>query len=442
MHSKNISMLVFILVLFGFAFWLIWPLDSTRLGRQGLRLGLDLKGGTHLTYQADLSKKDPSLSDAAVMEGIRQTIERRVNAYGVTEPVIQIQGDNRVIVQLPGIRNIEEAVKLIGKTAELVFKEQVLDPQGRPELDEKGQLKWKPATATGSDGQERTLTGQYFIPNAHVAPGGGPLGAPVLNFEFDREGGNLFKQITTRLAPTKAPLGISLDNEVISAPRVQSVIEDRGIIEGLTLEEGRLLAIQLNSGALQAPLKIIQQQDVDPTLGADSMQKSLIAGIIGLIMVLVFMAVYYKLPGLLADAALLVYGALVLAIFKMIPVTLTLAGIAAFIISIGMAVDANVLIFERMKEELRAGKTLGAAIDAGFNRAWTAIRDSNISTFITCAILYWFGSRFVAGSVMGFALTLFIGVVVSMFSAIFITHTFLRLILNTPLAKKTGLFIR
>lgn len=440
MRTRNIQILfVLILMLFGFAFWLIWPLDSTRLGRQGLRLGLDLKGGTHLVYEADLSKKDTKQSDDEVMEGIRQTIERRVNAYGVAEPIIQKQGTNRIIVQLPGIRDVNEAIRLIGKTAQLDFREQVIGADGQVERDEKGQPKWKAATAIGSDGQQKTLTGQYFIPNAYVDLSS-KMGEPVLAFEFNKEGGVLFKQITTRLVDK--PLGIFLDNEVISAPTVRAVIEDRGVIEGVTLEEARLLVIQLNSGALQAPLKPIQQQDVDPTLGADSMKKSLVAGIIGLILVLLFMILYYRLPGLIAGAALLVYGTLVLAIFKMIPVTLTLAGIAAFIISIGMAVDANVLIFERMKEELRSGKTIGAAMEAGFRRAWTAIRDSNISTFITCAILYWFGSRYVAGSVMGFALTLFIGVVISMFSAIFVTHTFLRIVLSTPLAKKIGLFVR
>ncbi len=432
--------LLFILALFGFAFWLVWPLDAGRLGRQGLRLGLDLKGGTHLTYEADLSKKDPNLSDSDVMEGIRQTIERRVNAYGVSEPIIQQQGNNRIIVQLPGVRNVDEAISLIGKTAQLEFKEQVPGPNGQPQTDDKGQPLWKLATGIGSSGKEIPLTGQYLKPNAHVEFSNRTSGEPVLAFEWNSEGALLFKQVTTRLSPGQQPLGIFLDNQIISAPRVQAVIEDRGIIEGVSLDEARLLAIQLNSGALQAPLKIIQQQDVDPTLGADSLKKSLTAGLIGLIMVLVFMAVYYRVPGLLADAALIIYGTLVLAIFKTFGVTLTLAGIAAFIISIGMAVDANVLIFERMKEELRAGKTLGAAIDAGFNRAWTAIRDSNISTFITCGILIWFGMKFAAGSVTGFGLTLLISVAVSMFSAIFITHNFLRFMLSTPLAKKHELF--
>ncbi|MBI2934967.1 MAG: protein translocase subunit SecD [Chloroflexi bacterium] len=436
---RNLSLL-FVLALFAFAVWLIWPLDSTRLGRQGIRLGLDLKGGTHLTYEADMSKKPATTSERDVMDGIRQTIERRVNAYGVSEPVIQIQGENRLIVQLPGIRNVDEAVKLIGKTALLEFKEPVIGPTGQPEFDEKGEPKFKPATGIGSSGQEVALTGQFLKPNAVVTLSG-VASTPVLNFEWDKEGALLFKQITTRLQPNKQ-LGIFLDGQVISAPVVRAVIEDRGIIEGLSLEEGRLLAIQLNSGALQAPLKLIQQQDVDPTLGADSMRKSLIAGMIGLVMVLLFMAIYYKVPGLMADAALIVYGALVLAIFKMLGVTLTLAGIAAFIISIGMAVDANVLIFERMKEELRAGKTVGAAMEAGFRRAWTAIRDSNISTFITCFILIYFGSRFAAGAVMGFGLTLLISVAVSMFSAVTITRTFLRLLLRTAAARKPGLFVR
>ncbi|MDZ4247434.1 MAG: protein translocase subunit SecD, partial [Dehalococcoidia bacterium] len=255
---------------------------------------------------------------------------------------------------------------------------------------------------------------------------------------FDKEGAVLFKQITTRLVGK--PLGIFLDGELISSPTVRAVIEDKGVIEGMSVQRAEILSIQLNSGALQAPLRIIQQRDVAPTLGTESLKKSLNAGIIGFILVLLFMILYYRVPGIAAAGALIIYGTMVLAIFKMVPVTLTLAGIAAFIISVGMAVDANVLIFERMKEELRSGKTLGASVEAGFNRAWSAIWTSNVSTVITCIILGWFGYRFVAGTVTGFALTLFIGVAVSMFSAVFITRNFLRIIIRTPLAKKMVFF--
>jgi preprotein translocase subunit SecD len=225
-------------------------------------------------------------------------------------------------------------------------------------------------------------------------------------------------------------LAIFLDNELITAPVVQSVIEESGQITGLDLDDAILLAIQLNSGSLDVPLDIIHEQDVDATLGKDSIQKSLIAGAIGLCLVVVFMVLYYRVSGLVASCALIIYGVLFLAIIKLLPepinITLTLPGIAALILSIGMAVDANVLIFERMKEEIRAGRTIGAAVEAGFNRAWPAIRDGNVTTLIACAILIWFGNRLGAPIVQGFALVLFIGVALSMFSAIMITRTFLR----------------
>jgi len=274
-----------------------------------------------------------------------------------------------------------------------------------------------------------------------------------VNFEWGDTGARLFSQITGRLIGE--PLGIFLDEELISAPIVQSQISSKGIIEGLTFDEARILSSQLNGGALPLPLGHWEGdgdertfntgpaviQSVDATLGADSLQKSLIAGIIGLALVLAFMILYYRLPGALACVALLIYGTIMLTIFKMVPVTLTLAHIAALILSIGMAVDANVLIFERMKEELRSGKSMKAAIEAGFNRAWPAIRDGNFSTLITCIILFWFGSRIIAAPlVMGFALTLGIGVVISMLTAILITRSFLRTIVFTPLARKVQLF--
>jgi preprotein translocase subunit SecD len=222
---------------------------------------------------------------------------------------------------------------------------------------------------------------------------------------------------------------------------VQGVISQQGEITGrFTLEEARNLAIQMNAGALPVPVSVVEQRDVDATLGSDSVARSILAGQIGLLVVVIFMVVYYRLPGLLAALALGIYAVLTLAEFKLIPVTLTLAGIAGFILSIGMAVDANILIFERMREEMRAGKTLGAAIDAGFDRAWSSIRDSNISTLITCAILFWFGSNFGASIVMGFSLTLALGVLTSMFSAITVTRTFLLLLVRTGLATSSWLF--
>ena len=251
-------------------------------------------------------------------------------------------------------------------------------------------------------------------------------GAPEVAFEFNTEGALLFKQITTR--DLGKPLGIFLNNELISAPTVQAVIADKGVITGVSLQQAKTLAIQLNSGALVAPLTIVERSNIEATLGADSIKKSLLAAEIGIAALVLFMILYYRLPGFIACLALGIYGVVILAIFKLIPITLTLPGIAGFIVSFGMAVDANVLIFERMKEELRAGRSLSAAIEAGFNRAWTAIRDSNITTFIACAVLYWMGGSLGALMVRGFAITLFIGVAMSMFSAITITRTFLRFI--------------
>jgi len=424
MTRGNISVLLFILALFAFGLWVLFPLDSERLGRHGLVLGLDLKGGTHLVYEADLSQKDPSQSDDDAMEGVLGKIERRVNAYGVTEPIIQRQGHNRILVQLPGVKNVDEAIKLIGQTAQLDFREMELDATGRLVFDEEGKPKWTAvAKATGSDGVEKELTGKYLKPNAKVVLNP-QTNEPEVAFEWTEEGAVLFEKITER--NLHKPLGIYLDGEPISWPTVQAVIKERGVITGLSIEEAKRLAIQLNSGALDVPLKIIQEQRVDATLGADSLKKSLIAGIVGAILVVLFMVAYYRLSGVLASCALVIYVVLLLTVFKLLPVTMTLPGIAAFIVSIGMAVDANVLIFERMKEELRAGRTLTAAVETGFNRAWPAIRDSNITTFIACFILYWFGGTFGAFMVRGFALVLFIGVALSMFSAIVVTRSFLR----------------
>ena len=404
------------------------PLDSERLGRQGLTLGLDLKGGSHLVYEADLSQKDPSQSDDDAMQGVLGKIERRVNEYGVTEPIIQRQGHDRILVQLPGVTDVDKAKKLIGETAELDFREMELDESGRLVFDEEGKPKWTAlAVAVGSDGEEKALTGKYLKPNAYVDLSQ-QLNEPEVAFEWDEEGAVLFEQITKR--NLHKPLGIYMDGEPISWPTVQAVIEERGVITGLSMDEARTLAIQLNSGSLDVPLKVIQEQDVDATLGADSIQKSLIAGAIGLALIVLFMALYYRVSGFVAICALVVYSVLLAAIFKLVPVTLTLPGVAALILSIGMAVDANVLIFERMKEELRSGRTLGAAVETGFNRAWPAIRDSNVTTFIACIVLYWFGGTLGAFMVRGFALTLFIGVALSMFSAIVVTRTFLRFVVR------------
>jgi preprotein translocase subunit SecD len=419
--------LIFILVLFGFALWSVVPINTKLLGPTGLRLGLDLRGGSQLLYEADLSMKASNVTDAEAMASVIDKIQRRVDSYGVTEPVIQKLGSDRILVQLPGVRDIDEAISLIGETALLDFREQRVDAGGN--------TTWVIAKATGRDGQEKELTGRYLKPNTVVTLNQ-VTNRPQIAFEWDEEGAVLFTEITRR--NLNKPLGIFLDNELISAPIVQAVIGAEGMITNDAwtvndLNEPRTLAIQLNSGSLDLPLTIIDQRDVDASLGADSIRKSILAAAIGIILLSLFMILYYRLPGLIACFSLGIYGVFLLSIFNLFSsqLTLTLPGIAGFILSLGMAVDANVLIFERMKEELRGGRSLGAAVETGFSRAWTAIRDSNITTFIACLILFWLGGTFGAFMVRGFALTLFIGVALSMFTAIVVTRTFLRLVIGS-----------
>jgi preprotein translocase subunit SecD len=427
LKTSNIWLLFFIAVLVGFGIWAIVPLDGDRFGRQGLTLGLDLKGGAYLVYEADLSKKDAAQTVDEVMTSVLSKIERRANAFGVKEPIIQRQGENRILVQLPGEKNVDEAKKLIGQVALLEFKETTSDASGQPQKDDKGEILWNIARGTGSDGQMKDLTGKYLKPNSKIVlkPN---TNEPEVAFEWNDEGAVLFEQITKR--NIDKPLGIFLDNQLISYPTVRAVIKGSGIIEGMDMKEAQNLSIQLNSGSLDVPLTVIQEQTVDATLGADSIKKSVVAGAIGLLLVILFMLLYYRMAGVVAALALIIYGVIITAIFKLVPVTLTMAGIAAAVVSVGMAVDANILIFERTKEELRAGRTLGAAVDAGFNRAWLAIRDSNVTTFIACIVLYWFGDTFGAFMVKGFALTLFIGVALSMFTAITVSRLFLVMIVR------------
>lgn len=403
-------------------------------GRDEMRLGLDLKGGVHMVYQADMSSIEAGKRSEALDAAVA-VIEKRINILGVLEPVIQKQGEDRVLVDLPGFSDVEKAKNLIGQTAILEFRERVTDSNGKTQ--------WVPATAT-INGQEKELTSAYFRDNTYVTTG--EFGAVLLIFEWNEEGSQLSGIITERLIGQ--PLGIFLGDQPLLgedgqpiAPTVRSKITDRGQIEGLSLNDARTLSQLLNAGRIPVPLKPVYEQTVSPILGHDFVNRSVKAGIIGLILVMLFMIAYYRLSGALSAVALLFYAAVVLAIFKLIPVTLSLAGLGGFILSLGMAVDANVLIFERMKEEIRAGRTLGAAIEAGFNRAWLAIRDSNITTFIVCGVLYWLGSSVVASApVKGFAVTLFIGVAISMFTAITVTRTFLRLFVGSRLAKRTSLF--
>ena len=440
MKRGNTGLLIFIVVLFGFCLWVIWP-GHDLFHRSEFTLGLDLKGGSHLVYNIDLSKKDPSQSDADVIAGVEQKIERRVNAYGVTEPIVQTINNERgsfVLVQLPGVKDVDEAIKLVGQTAELDFREMELDASGSLVYDETGKPKFVAiAKAKGSDGQEKELTGKYLKPNAQVTLTQ-QTNLPEVAFEWNSEGAILFEQITQR--NLNKPLGIYLDGEPISWPTVQAVIKDKGVITGLTLDGAKTLAIQLNSGSLDVPLTLVERRDIGATLGEDSLRKSLEAGIIGAAMVIIFMIAYYRFSGLMACLALIVYVVLNLAIFKLIPVVLTLPGIAGFLVSVGMGVDGNVLVAERLKEELRRGRTLGAAIEEGFRQSWSAILDANVTVIIACVVLLWLGNTFGNFLVIGFAVTLLIGTLLSMFTQVVVTRTFLRTFVGLGIAKSPGAY--
>ena len=584
----------------------------------GLNLGLDLQGGSHLVYQAiDRDTGEPVAPPAEQMSALKRSIERRVNAAGLGQPIIQILGDDRLLIQLPGIRDTERAKQFIGETAQLVYKHSRLnvsrDIPGVSSEDivsikvinaqEPGATSTDPAleaaiSATTTEagvaaGTQATTTeaaaaraaspppipalliefnqqaaGQFAdaverlrvsldpIPNTEqmvdgepipgtgdvyanfvtifaegdtepalrvpYSPlieglfgqtfplGGDPLiervdggdsftvqltgtdmataqarfgvepgrirlsetlgrvdddipggltgedmarayagqhqgtGLPIVNIEFNSEGARKFGEITTQIAGTPDLLTVFLDKrELISSTVRSPILSGAAYIEGrdFTFERVRDLALLLESGRLPVPIELIQERSVDAILGADSLARSTRAGLVGLVLVLLFMVLYYRVPGVIAAGSLMIYGALLLTIFKMLPVTLTLSGVAAAILSIGMAVDANILIFERMKEELRAGRTMLSAVNIGFNRAWSAIRDSNVSTLITCAILFWFADTLGASIVQGFAVTLAIGVAISMFSAITVTRTFLRLTVASPLGKRLELFV-
>lgn len=495
-----------------------------------VHLGLDLQGGTSLLYTADVAGIVESERSSA-LEGVRDVIERRINAFGVGEPNIQTirsGSDWRILVELPGVTDISEAIRRIGDTPLLEFKTEGPPPEFSEEQKEEIRTKNVENKAKAAEILQKALSegadfealarefsedpgskdkggdlGEFFegdmVPafnevvfqkaevgklfpeivetdfgyhilrvdertdanpeadqkakaKAHhilfrkfpeKPPVTGPFykdvvltgehleradvnfdeaGLPAVSLSFNKEGEEIFANVTREnIGKT---IAIYLDSDIISAPTVQTEIPNgqAQITGNFTLEEARDLALRLNTGALPVPITLVSQQNIGPTIGQVAVERSFFAGIVGIVLLAFFLIVYYRLPGVMATVALAIYTLLLLAIFKLGPVTLTLAGVAGFILSIGMAVDANVLIFERMKEELRAGKPLTQSMDDGFARAWTSIRDSNFSSLITCFILYWFGSSLIRG----FAITLALGIVVSMFSAITITRNFLR----------------
>jgi len=381
------------------------------------KLGLDLQGGSHLVYQGDL-KDIPGGAQSDAMTSARDVIERRVNAFGVSEPIVQVSGTDRIIVELPGIKDVNEAIKMIGQTPFLEFREENPSPNATP--DASGQVTIDPNDAflaTGLTGKQLQRATLEFDPRTS---------APTVALQFDAEGTKLFSDITTRNVNKR--VAIFLDGQIISAPTVQNAITDgKAIISGkFSVQEAKDLVTRLNSGALPVPITLIQQENIGATLGMQSVQKSIAAGLIGFLIIALFMIIYYRLPGVLAVIALGIYTFVALAVFRLFGITMTLAGIAGFILSVGMAVDANILIFERMKEELRRGKTLQIAVEDGFNRAWLSVRDSNFSSLITTLILAYFGSSIIRG----FAITLGLGILVSMFTAITVTRTFLRLLVG------------
>lgn len=374
-------------------------------------LGLDLQGGTHLVYEADTSSVAGEEDEA--MESLRDVIERRVNLYGVSEPIVQTEksgSSRRLIVELAGVFDINEAIKLIGETPFLEFKE---IPDSIKNAEE------KPKEVSYEQFISTNLTGKY-VKRATI--NFDQIGTPQIFLEFTSDGAEIFEKVTEK--NVGLPLAVFLDGLPISAPTVQQKISggQAQITGQFTLSEAKVLVGRFNAGALPLPISLISQQSIGASLGHDSLERSLKAGIWGTLAVALFMLIWYRLPGIVSIFALGIYAALTLFLFKTIPVTLSSAGIAGFILSIGMAIDANILIFERMKEELREGKSLDVALFEGFRRAWTSIRDSNVSSLITAFILYWFGTSLVKG----FALTLGIGVLISMFSAITASRLFLK----------------
>lgn len=441
MKNLHTRLFVLILILLAGALYAVVKLP--------LRKGLDIQGGMRVVLKADKTKAPPGTWNADKLEVIRGIMENRVNGLGVAEPVIYTKPDqDQIVVELPGVKNKADALAAIQTTARLEFRYvPMLDSREWTDEPERINGKetgfYKILNQNGTEvspeelqarvfSQPPVLTGADLEPNSTVELG--PRGV-VIHFEFRGQAKKVFEDFTR--ANINKRLAIFLDNRLISAPTINDVIPGAGIIEGrFTIDQAKTLSNQLNAGALPVPLILEQQQNIEATLGDEAVHKTVIAGIIGLVLVLVFMIYMYKVPGVLADLALILYTIFSLALFKLIPVTLTLPGIAGFILSIGMAVDANILIFERMKEERHAGKSLRASIEAGFKRAFTAILDSNVCTLITCSVLYTFGT----GSVKGFALTLAIGVLVSMFTAITCSRTFLVMLTSTPAGQNDKLY--
>jgi preprotein translocase subunit SecD len=387
------------------------------------KLGLDLEGGLRVEYQALPSQgKAP---DAAALGVIRTIIENRVNSVGVAEPIVTTQGADRVVVELPGVSDPDTVRKLVGTTGRLDF---VPIPSGQTPPPQDSEITpGLPVLFSGDQVSSATI-------------GSSQTGGRTVDFVLKDHGAKLFADWTAK--HVREYFAIVLDGNVISAPVINQAIPtgqvqiEAGGAGGFSLKEANNLVTVLKFGSLPFPIQELSTENISATLGAEFLRKSLLAGAIGIFLVLVFMLIHYRLPGLIAGGALIYYALTVVALFRLVPVTLTLAGIAGFVLSVGMAVDANILIFERTKEELRLGKSLPIAIEAGFSRAWNSILDSNVSSLITATILFLFGSS----TIRGFALVLIIGVLVSMFTAITVTRTILRLVVQQEWSRRAGLY--
>jgi preprotein translocase subunit SecD len=452
MTQRSQRLLILILFIIGLAIFVVWP-NSPGIHVLGInknfetRLGLDLVGGVQALLEADLP---PNVQvDSEAMSAATNIVENRVNGIGLTEAVVQQAGERRIVVELPGETDPEAALATLQQTGLLEFvdmssldQSQAVALVGNDIKTDYGLSETESLTNTQTITSTQAITStEAMTPTFHTVMTGADLktvqveasqksGAYEVAFKLTSEGAKIFADYTS--AHVGDILAIVLDKQVISTPVINSAIPDgAGVISGnFTNESANNLAVQLRYGSLPIPLKVVEIRTVGPSLGQDSLRNSLQAGLIGFTIVILFMALYYRLPGLVADVSILTYALLTFAIFRFIPVTMTLPGIAGFLLSTGSALDANILIFERMKEELRSGKTLKQAVDLGWNRAWPSIRDSNIATLITSGILFWFGSTYGATIVKGFSITLALGVLVSLFVAIVFTRVFLEIALT------------
>lgn len=447
MRQHTLIRLILIIALIALSFYVVIPVpkpdpikslvfwQEPRSRDLQIKQGLDLKGGLQVLLASDLP--GGVVPTEAQMESAKRIIEDRVNGLGVSEPIVQQQSDNRILVELPGVTDRQLAIDLIKQTGQLQFVDggfspppdgaiisttygmygTMMYPQTSPNA--------KPITATevAPEVFATAFTGEVLATADAQLDN---LGRHIVQFTIKPQDQQVFQEFTS--SRLQQALCIVLDNQVLSCPRIQAVLSDSGSITGnFTLEGARQLALILSYGSLPVPLKLETTRDIGATLGADSIRQSMIAAAIALVALSIFMVIYYRLPGLLSVVSLLFFTVFTLAIFVLLPVTLTLPGIAGFVLSIATAVDANILVFERFKEELRSGRTLRGGVEAAFQRAWPSIRDSNVSTLLVCGILFFFGNTFGASAVKGFAITLAIGIGVSLFTAMFVTRTLMRL---------------